>query len=156
MEEKVNAPVVRKKAIESVKVKIALGLCLVAIIAMLLPCVHFTDEAVLQYRDVDHNNYNIFDMARMVDVYIILGAVQFVGFLLAAVFFFTDHPKLSLLGSILGLFASFAITVSAAESSGSGSSVTLWAVITILCALALIVFAFIIRKANPRRAKGKG
>ena len=81
---------------------------------------------------------------------------RLLSFLLAAVFFFKDHPKLSLLGSILGLIGSFAITMSAAESSGSGSSVTLWAVITIVCALALIVFAFIIRKANPRRGKDKG
>ena len=150
MEGKANTPVVRRKAIESVKVKIALGICLVAIIAMLLPCVHFSDEAVSQYRDIDHNNYTIFEMAKMVDVYILLGIVQFLGFLLAGVFFFTDHPKLSLVGSILALFGSFAVTMSASESSGAGSNVTLWAVLTIVCALALIVFAFITRKANPK------
>ena len=70
----------------------------------------------------------------------------------AAVLFFTDHPKLSLLPLYFGVILLIFSYTRISEQIGH---TTVWPVIQIILSVLAIVMAFVSKKANPKYIKVK-
>ncbi len=151
MSETAFAP--KKKAIEFVTVKIALVLCVIALLTLFLPCVHFSDAALIRYSNIEHNDYSLFTLSEVEQPVLFIALILLACYIAAAVLFYTDHPKLVLLPAIIALLLTKITNSGMGGYSENGGYMTFWPAVQLLCNVLLIIFAAITKKADPKYIK---
>ena len=150
-----NERTAKKKPIELIRVKIALVLCVIGVITPFLPWINFSDRAVLYYSNIKQNTYSLFGYSQVESPYLIMGIILLACFVLTAVFFLTDHPKLSLIGSIPATIAAGLLCSILSDYSSNEGYMTAFPYVALGCSAMLIIMAIITKKANPKHTKEK-
>lgn len=150
-----NRPKRPEKALDLERVKCALILCVVGVAALFLPYMTFPDEALVYYRNIEHNTYNLFAMYEIEEPYMYIAIALLVGFVLTAVFFLTDHPKLTLIPLFAVMLPAMTLLLGVLSSIAwdTNGKMTVCPPIQMCCTLILIILAFATKKVKIKPNK---